>query len=119
MPLHTQLASVLAWNDEAHVIENRRLYRRKFEQVLPVLRTVMEVEAPAASFYLWPHVGDDERFVRGLFEQQHVTILPGSYIARDTEAGNPGRGRVRISLVPGVEACLEAAQRIRDFVAGR
>src|SRR5690606_16814403 len=84
-PLHTQLASIPAWNDDAHVVENRRLYREKFAAVLPILREAMQVEAPQASFYLWPQVGDDERFARELFERQHVTVLPGSYIARDAQ----------------------------------
>lgn len=119
MPLHTQLVSIPAWNDEQHVVENRRLYRDKFAAVLPILRSVMNVEAPDASFYLWPQVDDDERFTRGLFERKHVTILPGSYIARDMPGGNPGRGRVRISLVASVPECVEAAQRIRDYAAAR
>ena len=118
MPLHTQLASVPAWDDDAHVVENRALYRQKFAAVLPVLREVLEVEAPDASFYLWPRVPDDEVFTRGLFERQHVTILPGSYIARDIPQGNPGRGRVRISLVANVPECTEAAHRIREFARG-
>ncbi len=116
MPAYVQLASIAAWNDEEHVIENRRLYREKFAGVLPILREVMEVEAPEASFYLWPRVKDDEQFTRGLFEKQNVTILPGSYIARDGGSGNPGRGRVRISLVANVPECVEAARRIRSFV---
>ena len=117
MPVHHQLASVQAWNDDAHVVENRALYRRKFERVVPLLQDVMDVFMPDASFYLWPKVADDERFTRELFEQQHITVLPGSYIARDTPAGNPGRGRVRISLVASVEECVEMAERIRRFMA--
>jgi N-succinyldiaminopimelate aminotransferase len=116
MPLHTQLASIPAWNDDEHVVANRELYRQKFTAVVPILRTVLDVQAPQASFYLWPEVEDDERFVRGLFERQHVTTLPGSYIARDTPQGNPGRGRVRISLVASVPECIEAAERIRAFL---
>jgi N-succinyldiaminopimelate aminotransferase len=116
MPLHTQLVSIAAWNDDAHVVENRRLYRAKFEAVLPILREVIDVDAPDASFYLWPAVPDDERFVRELFERKHVTLLPGRYIARDSDSGNPGRGRVRISLVASVAECIEGAQRIRDYV---
>lgn len=119
VPVFVQLASVPAWQDDRHVIENRRLYREKFAGVLPILRDVMEVATPDASFYLWPAVDDDERFTRGLFERQHVTILPGSYLGRDTPDGNPGRGRVRISLVPGVAECIEAAQRIREYARTR
>jgi N-succinyldiaminopimelate aminotransferase len=119
MPLHTQLVSIPAWNDDAHVVENRRLYRQKFAAALPILREAMEVEAPDASFYLWPRVDDDERFARELFERKHVTILPGRYIARDTEWGNPGRGRVRISLVASLAECIDAAERIRDYALRR
>jgi N-succinyldiaminopimelate aminotransferase len=115
LPLPTQFASIAAWNDDAHVEENRRLYREKFAKVLPVLREVLEVDAPEASFYLWPKVPDDERFARQLFERQHVTVLPGSYIARDTPQGNPGLGRVRISLVATVPECVDAAGRIREL----
>lgn len=116
VPLHTQLASIVAWDDDEHVVENRRLYREKFAAVLPVLREVMDVEAPQASFYLWPKVADDERFTRELFATQNVTILPGSYISRDMPQGNPGRGRVRISLVASVPECKQAAERIREYV---
>ncbi len=112
VPVHTQLASIPAWNDEAHVIENRRLYLEKFARVVPMLREVMEVDVPGGGFYLWLAVGNDEAFTRGLFEQQHVTVLPGSYLARDTAAGNPGRGRVRVSLVASVDDCVEAARRL-------
>lgn len=116
MPVHVQRASIPAWNDDQHVAENRALYREKFARVLPALRDVMDVEMPQASFYLWAKVADDERFTRELFEREHVTTLPGRYIARDSEHGNPGRGHVRISLVATVEECVEAAERIRRYL---
>jgi N-succinyldiaminopimelate aminotransferase len=117
MPVPTQLASVAAWEDDAHAAENRRLYQEKFERVLPILAPVMKVEKPAGAFYLWPDVGgDDERFTRDLFGAKNITVLPGSYLARAGTAGNPGAGRVRISLVPSVAQCVEAAGRIKDFV---
>jgi N-succinyldiaminopimelate aminotransferase len=119
MPTHTQLASIPAWNDESHVIENRRLYQEKFRAVLPILKPVMDVNAPDAGFYLWPSVDDDERFTQELFAQQHVTVVPGSYLARETAAGNPGKGRLRISLVPSVTECVEAAERIRQYIEKR
>ena len=111
-----QQASIPAWQDEAHVVENRRLYREKFARVVPILAQVLDVRAPAGAFYLWPEVGDDEAFARRLFEQQHVTVVPGSYLARDSAGGNPGRGRVRISLVASVDDCVEAAHRIVAYV---
>lgn len=117
MPVQTQLASIPAWNDDAHVVANRALYRQKFDRVLPILQPVLDVQRPQASFYLWPRVRHDEAFVRGLFETRHVTTLPGSYIARDGADGNPGRGHVRISLVANLAECVEAAERIRTFVS--
>ncbi len=85
--------------------------------MLPILAPVLQVEKPAGAFYLWPDVqGDDERFARELFRTQNITVLPGSYLARDGDDGNPGAGRVRISLVPSVAHCVEAAERIRDFI---
>jgi N-succinyldiaminopimelate aminotransferase len=116
LPVHVQRASSAAWADEAHVRQNRNLYRAKFDAVLPVLQEVLDVERPQGGFYLWPRVGDDERFARGLFERQHVTVLPGSYLSRAPTRGNPGRGRVRISLVAGLEDCIEAARRIAAHV---
>jgi N-succinyldiaminopimelate aminotransferase len=119
MPTHTQLASIPAWNDEAHVRENRRLYQEKFRAVLPILAPAVEVAAPDAGFYLWPQVGDDERFTRDLFAAEHVTVVPGRYFARDTASGNPGQGRIRISLVPNVAECVAAAERIARFAKRR
>ncbi len=117
MAVPTQLASVTAWSDEEHAARNRRLYQEKFDRVLPILASCLEVEKPDGAFYLWPAVpGDDERFVRDLYASQAVTVLPGSYLARPGSDGNPGAGRVRISLVPPLEQCIEAAERIRDFV---
>lgn len=119
MPVQTQLASVAAWNDEAHVLENRDLYREKFDAVLQVLAPVMDVQKPDGGFYLWPKVpGDDAQFCRDLFEQQHVTVVPGSYLSREVEGFNPGAGRVRLALVAPLAECVEAAQRIRAFVEG-
>jgi N-succinyldiaminopimelate aminotransferase len=118
MPGHVQAASIAAWQDEAHVVENRRLYRAKYDAVLPLLADVLEATRPRGSFYLWPRApGDDQAFARALLAATNVSVLPGSYLGRDAGRGNPGRGRVRISLVAGVEECTEAARRIRDFIA--
>jgi N-succinyldiaminopimelate aminotransferase len=113
-----QAASVAAWNDEAHVVENRRQYAQKFAAVMPLLQGVLSFDAPDAAFYLWARVpgGDDSAFARGLFETQHVTVLPGSYLARDAAGANPGKGFVRIALVDSLAACVEAAKRIAAFV---
>jgi N-succinyldiaminopimelate aminotransferase len=124
-----QRASVAAWDDEAHVIENRRLYREKFERVTPILASVMDVALPDASFYLWAQVpqacaplaaavglGSDEWFARELLAQYNVAVLPGSYLAREAQGINPGAGRVRLALVAGIDDCVEAADRIKAFI---
>ncbi len=122
MSLPVQQASMAAWDDEAHVVENRELYRRKFAQVTPVLAEVMDVALPDAGFYLWAKVpdgvcaGSDTAFARELLAQYNVTVLPGSYLAREAHGSNPGAGRVRMALVAGVEECLEAARRIAEFI---
>jgi N-succinyldiaminopimelate aminotransferase len=126
MPVPTQLASIAAWNDDEHVKANRALYREKYTRVLPILAPHLDVIQPAGGFYLWPNVGgDDAAFTRELFATQHVTVVPGSYLARTTRNGlidssgsNPGAGRVRISLVANVEDCVMAAGRIADFIQG-
>ena len=113
-----QAASVAAWNDEAHVVANRALYREKFAAVTPMLAEVMDVRLPDAGFYLWAAVpgGDDEAFARDLLAQYNVTVLPGSYLARTAQAANPGAGRIRMALVAETAECLEAAERIVAFV---
>ena len=117
MPIPTQLASIAAWNDDAHAAANRALYREKFARVVPILAPLLDVAEPDGAFYLWPDVQrDDADFTRALFAAHNLTILPGSYLARDTPAGNPGARRVRISLVASVDECVTAAQRIRNFL---
>ena len=112
-----QRASVAAWNDEAHVVANRQLYRDKFAQVTPLLAKVLDVALPDAGFYLWAGVpgGDDVRFSLELLAQYNVAVLPGSLLARQAHGLNPGAGRIRLALVAQPEECLEAAQRIHDF----
>jgi N-succinyldiaminopimelate aminotransferase len=112
-----QAASAAAWRDEEHVRDNRRQYREKFAAVMPLLKDVLEFDAPDAAFYLWAKVpGDDAEFARELYRQQHVTVLPGSFLAREARGVNPGKGFIRIALVDGLEACVEAAHRIAAFV---
>src|SRR5688572_6690572 len=112
-----QHASMAAWRDEAHVRDNRARYREKFAAVVPMLEPVLQARCPDAGFYLWARVpgGDDEAFARNLFASTNVTVLPGRYLARDAHGVNPGRGYVRIALVPELEECLEAARRIVEF----
>ncbi len=110
-------ASVAAWNDEAHVVENRRLYREKFDAILPILGAHLHTGWPDASFYLWAQTPyADADFVRDLYGATGVTTLPGSYLAREAHGINPGAGRIRIALVAPKEQCVEAAERIADFL---
>ena len=116
-----QAASIAAWSDETHVQENRALYRAKFDQVTPLLAQAMPVSLPDAGFYLWAKVPDalgmsDTDFARELLAQYNVTVLPGSYLAREVGGINPGAQRVRMALVAGADECLQAAQRIVQFI---
>jgi N-succinyldiaminopimelate aminotransferase len=115
-----QAASIAAWQNEDHVVANRALYRDKFAQVTPILAEVLQVALPDAGFYLWADVaGDDVTFASELYALYNVTVLPGSYLARSAGGHNPGVGRIRMALVADTSECVEAAQRIRDFVKSR
>ncbi|WP_166738238.1 succinyldiaminopimelate transaminase [Achromobacter aegrifaciens] len=110
-------ASIAAWTDEAHVKDNRRLYREKFDAVVPILQKVLDVSRPQASFYLWAATpGSDTAFARDLFGRTGVTVLPGSFLAREAHGVNPGQGRIRIALVAPLADCVQAAERIAHFV---
>ena len=110
-------ASIAAWQDEAHVIDNRQQYRAKFDAVLPILEPVLDVKRPDASFYLWAGIkGSDADFVRDLLTHTNVTTLPGSFVGRTVNGVNPGQNRIRIALVAPLADCVEAAHRIADFV---
>jgi N-succinyldiaminopimelate aminotransferase len=115
-----QNASIAAWNDEQHVAENRAKYIAKFTQITPMLQTVLDVDLPDAGFYLWAKVDkhaaiSDTDFAKRLYAEYNVTVLPGSYLARDAHGVNPGQNRVRMALVAEVDECLEAARRIVAF----
>ncbi|MGA9852394.1 MAG: succinyldiaminopimelate transaminase [Gammaproteobacteria bacterium] len=117
VPVPVQIASIRAWDDDRHVLKNRRLYQAKFTAAMEILGSVMDVHYPPAAFYLWPRTPiDDERFAQELFARQNVTALPGSYLSRPGSKGDPGKNRLRISLVTPLAECAEAAHRIRACV---
>ena len=116
MPLPTQQASIKAWEDELHVIENRRLYREKFAAFIDILNDVCDINKPPAGFYVWLKTPiEDTDFAQQLFAQENITVLPGSYLSRDFEGLNPGINHVRIALVAPLEDCITAAHRIKNF----
>lgn len=120
MSMVVQKASIAAWDDEQHVIDNRAQYRAKFAKVLPMLAPVLDVALPDASFYLWAKVqGSDTEFARDLLALYNVTVLPGSFLAREARGHNPGAQRIRMALVAPTEECVEAASRIVEFVQSR
>ena len=115
MPLHHQLVSMEAWRDESHVVENRARYREKFARVTAILNDFWPVTTPAAGFYLWPSTPySDTEFAIRLVEEANVRVLPGSFLSRDTDTGNPGSNHVRIALVATLDECVEASERLRD-----
>jgi N-succinyldiaminopimelate aminotransferase len=117
MPPSTQAASITAWNDEQHVVTNRQLYREKFDAVLAILSPIMNITIPEASFYLWAETTiSDTDFARRLFDEQNVTVLPGSFLARDNNNTNPGSHRIRMALVAPIEECIDAAHRIVKLI---
>ena len=116
MSLAVQRASIAAWNDEAHVVENRRLYAQKFDAVVPLLGKFFETETPEGGFYLWLRTPiDDAEFARRLHGEYNVLVLPGSYLARESGGENPGKNRVRVALVAPLHECVEAANRMMRF----
>lgn len=118
MSLQNQYASAAVWGDEQHVIENRRQYVEKFDAMLDILDGVLEVKRPAGGFFLWPRTPiSDIEFTRGLYAEQNVSVLPGSFLSRSVQGRDPGAGRIRIALVASLDVCKEAAYRIKDYCA--
>ncbi len=117
LSLPIQKASIAAWQDEQHVIDNRSLYRQKFGAVIEILSQHLDLYQPPASFYLWPKTPiADTAFSQQLFQQQNVTVLPGSFLSRDFNGVNPGENHVRMALVASLEECIDAAERIKQFI---
>lgn len=116
MPVPTQYASIAAWSDETHVAQNRALYQEKFKTVIDIVGDSLPLIMPDAGFYLWAKTPiADDLFAQKLYEQQNITVLPGQYLSRDTDNGNPGASHVRMALVASVNECIDAAHRLKAF----
>ncbi|KAF5273196.1 hypothetical protein FQR65_LT17201 [Abscondita terminalis] len=116
MPVQHQLASIVAWNDESHVEENRQLYRAKFELFQNELGHLLPLQKPDAGFYYWLKVDHDENFAKMLMEKANIKVLPGRYLSRDTAQGNPGEGHVRMALVADIAQCEQVIQRLKAIL---
>jgi N-succinyldiaminopimelate aminotransferase len=117
MPDHHQAVSIAAWSDEAHVVLNRERYTEKFDRIVPILNPYLGITTPEAGFYLWPETPvDDEQFAKDLIAHCNVAVLPGKYLGRTVAGNNPGSNRVRMALVAEIDQCVEAAQRIANFL---
>src|SRR5690606_27817160 len=112
-----QLTSIAAWDDETHVKQNRELYRKKYQHFSSILSPSITVDIPPASFYLWLQTPmDDRQFAQMLFQQEHITVLPGQFLSRKINGINPGENRVRLALVAPLDDCIDAAHRIKQFI---
>ena len=116
MPVQHQIASISAWDDESHVEANRAAYRTKFDLFQSELGHLLPLKKPDAGFYYWLQVDDDEAFARRLLKDAHVKVLPGRYLSRETEQGNPGQNHVRMALVASVEQCEEVIKRLKHIL---
>ena len=111
-----QSASIAAWSDESHVEENRRLYAEKFSKVIALLAPALPVSKPDAGFYLWVRTPvADTTFAQQLHRDYNVSVLPGSFLAREARGVNPGSNFIRLALVASLDETLEAARRIAEF----
>ena len=117
LPFHHQYASIKAWQDEQHVVTNRKEYTQKFKHVIDILFPYIELSLPDAAFYLWLKVPEDDTvFAQNLYAQQNVTVLPGQFLSRESATGNPGENYVRMALVAPVDECIDAANRIKSYL---
>ena len=118
LPLPLQRVAERLWSDEAHVTANRALYQDKFRDAAEVLGGLQGMTLPEGGFFLWLPVEDGEAAALRLWRETGVRVLPGGYLARDTAAGNPGKGYIRVALVAPREETKRGLTMIRDCLYG-
>lgn len=119
VPLPHQRVSEVAWADEDHVTENRALYQAKYAIADRIFGNVPGYLPPEGGFFLWLPVEDGEAAAIRLWRDAGVQVLPGAYLSRDTDAGNPGTGYIRVALVGPADETEDALTRIRDTIYGK
>jgi len=120
VPVPLQHVGVAAYNDEAHVEENRKLYRIKFDLADQILGNRYGYRRPAGGFCIWLDVSDrggDEAATVKLYRDGGVRVIPGSYLARrQPDGSNPGSGYIRLALVADSKTTSEALHRLVEIL---
>lgn len=109
-PVPLQEAAAVAWNDQNHVAEFRKIYKRNFE----IAQEILGIPTPEATFYIWLEVENDLEFTKNLYKEKNIKVLPGSFLGR----GGLGKEYVRIALVENEEKTKESLKRLKDFIDG-
>lgn len=109
-PVPLQEAAAVAWNDQNHVNEFRKIYKKNFE----IANEILGTQIPEATFYIWLEVEDEIEFTKNLYKEKNIKVLPGSFLGRN----GLGKGYIRIALVENEEKTREALRRLKDFIDG-
>jgi len=118
LPMPLQHAAARLWADEAHVVENRRLYHEKYALADEILGNLPGYHSPEAGFFLWLPVADGEAAALRLWQQTGVRVLPGAYLGQEAAGGNPGRGYIRVAMVAPRDEMARGLTRLRDCLYG-
>lgn len=116
MPLALQRVSASVWADEAHVVENRRLYAEKYTVADSIFADVPGYKGPEAGFFLWLQVEDGEAATLRLWQETGVRVLPGSYLSRDTDGENPGKNYIRVAMVAPINEMQAGLTALRNCI---
>ncbi len=109
LPLPLQKTAALAWNDEDHVKEFRKIYKENFL----IAKEILGIDIPEATFYLWIEVEDELKFTKELYREENIKVLPGSFLGR----GGMGQNYIRIALVENSTKTKEVLLRLKKFIS--